>query len=144
MKIKLVDSCYDETTGMSYAKINTDYGEFEGWSRLHDEDRYISSSFCGCQYAEMRAIMQYMKYRIKLLNERIISLENLKKIMQGKKDYDHNSVENRTIRKQIYILNKERVDWKERLTSLSQRMIDNMNQREKIIKKITHKGDETE
>ena len=61
MKIKLIDSWYDEESGNSYAKIRTDYGEFEGWSTLHEEDADLASKYAGCQYAETRAVLKYMK-----------------------------------------------------------------------------------
>ena len=104
MKIKLIESNFDRETGISYAKIQTDYGVFAGSAKLHEEDKEHVSSFAGCHYAETRAIIAYMKHRVKLLNERIESLENCKKVLENRKEYDHNSVENRTIRKQIYLL----------------------------------------
>ena len=141
MKIKLLNSNYDENTGISNVTILTDYGEFSATSKLHEEDKYISSSFAGCQYAEMKAIIKYMKYRIKLINERIYGLENCKKVLIGKKDYNHNSSENRTIRKQIYLLKKQRQDFQDRILSLHNRMLKNMEQREKVITKIKNKGE---
>lgn len=141
MKIKLLNSNYDEKTGISNVTILTDYGNFSGTSKLHEEDREISSSFAGCQYAEMKAIIKYMKYRIKLINERIESLENCKKVLTNKKDYNHNSSENRTIRKQIYLLQKQKQDFKNRIISLHNRMLQNMEQREKVITKIKNKGE---
>lgn len=137
MKIKLIDSYFDEENGISYARINTDYGEFEGWSQLHEEDKSISSTFAGCQYAETKAILKYMKYRIKLINERIKALEDCQKALMYRKNYEHNSVENRTIRKQIYLLKKQRTDWKERRNSLTFKLIESMTKREELINKMT-------
>lgn len=137
MKIKLIESWFNEEDGVSYAKINTDSGEFEGWSQLHEEDKSISSTFAGCQYAETKAILKYMKHRIKILNERIKALEDCQRVIMYKKDYEHNSVENRTIRKQIYLLKKQRTDWKERRNSLTFKLIESMNKREELINKMT-------
>ena len=87
MKIKLIESNFDRETGVSYAKIQTDYGVFAGSAKLHEEDKEHVSSFAGCHYAETRAIIAYMKHRVKLLNERIESLDK----MQGtyRKLYNH-------------------------------------------------------
>lgn len=146
MKIKLIESWFNEEDGVSYAKINTDFGEFEGWSQLHEEDKAISSTFAGCQYAETKAILKYMKHRIKILNERIRALEDCQRVIMHKKDYEHNSVENRTIRKQIYLLKKQRTDWKERRNSLIFKLINSMTKREELINKMTklkqEKGEE--
>ena len=57
MKIKLLSSNYDEETGISVASIQTDYGIFTGTSKLHEEDKHISSHYAGCQYAETKAIL---------------------------------------------------------------------------------------
>lgn len=141
MKIKMIKSNFDEMTGISEVTIATDIGEFSGTSKLHDEDRNISSSFAGCQYAEMKAIIKYMKYRVKIINERIKGLDNCRKTLENKKNYNHNSDENRTIRKQIYILNKQKQELKNKISSLHDRMMRNMEQREKIINKIKNKGD---
>ena len=141
MKIKMIKSNFDEMTGISEVTIATDIGEFSGTSKLHDEDRNISSSFAGCQYAEMKAIIKYMKYKVKIINERIKGLDNCRKTLENKKNYNHNSDENRTIRKQIYILNKQKQELKNKIFSLHDRMMRNMEQREKIINKIKNKGD---
>lgn len=141
MRIKLIDSAFDKNTGVSYAKIQTDCGVFQAFSELHEEDKHISSSFAGCQYAEIKATIKYMKYKIKLLKERIKALENCKKALENKKNYNHNSEENRTIRKQIYILKKDLSKWEQKTKSLHQHMISLMERREKIIKRM-QKGDE--
>ena len=140
MKIKLIESNFDRETGVSYAKIQTDYGVFVGSAKLHEEDKEYVSSFAGCHYAETRAIIAYMKHRVKLLNERIESLENCKKVLENRKEYDHNSVENRTIRKQIYLLKKQKAEWIQRISSLSEKLYQMMMQRDKVVIKL--KGDE--
>ena len=104
MKIRMIYSNFDEETGISTVTINTDYGQFTATSKLHEEDRQISSHFAGCKYAEMKAIIMYMRKRIEVINYEITGLENCKKVLEGKKEYNHNSIENRTIRKQIYLL----------------------------------------
>lgn len=139
MKIKLIESNFDRETGVSYAKIQTDYGVFAGSAKLHEEDKEHVSSFAGCHYAETRAIIAYMKHRVKLLNERIKSLENCKKVLENRKEYDHNSVENRTIRKQIYLLKKQKAEWIQRISSLSEKLYQMMMQRDKVVIKL--KGD---
>ena len=82
-----------------------------------------------------------MKYRVKLIDERIKGLENCQKALMNTRDYEHNSVENRTIRKQIYLLRKQKEDFKNRISSLHNRMINSMEQREKLINKMQNKGE---
>lgn len=133
MKIKLIESWYDENDGLSYAKINTDYGEFEGWAQLHEEDNEIASRYAGCQYAEQRAVLKYMKHRIKILAFQIKALINCQNQFEGKVACDRNSVESRTLRKQIFILQAEMKDWQSRYDSLQEKLLKDMSERKTII-----------
>ena len=141
MKIKMIKSNFDEITGISEVTIATDIGEFSGTSKLHDEDRNISSSFAGCQYAEMRAIIKYMKRKMHDLDMQIKGLTDFQSSLKCRKDYNHICVENSKARRRIYELNKQKEIWKKRMNSLYERMLRNMEQREKVIEKIINKGD---
>lgn len=133
MKVKLIYSHFDEESGISTAIINTDYGQFKGTSKLHEEDKNISSHFAGCQYAETKAILSYMKKRIEVIKYEIKSLEKCQKVLMGKKDYNHNSSENRTVRKQIYLLKKSKKMWEDRAESLHNKLLSLMEKREKMV-----------
>ena len=141
MKIKMIKSNFDETTGISEVTIATDIGEFSGTSKLHDEDRNISSSFAGCQYAEMRAVIKYMKRKMHDLDMQIKGLTDFQSSLKCRKDYNHISIENSKARRRIYELNKQKEIWEKRMNSLYERMLRNMEQREKVIEKIINKGD---
>lgn len=141
MKIKMIKSNFDEITGISEVTIATDIGEFSGTSKLHDEDRNISSSFAGCQYAEMRAVIKYMKRKIHDLDMQIKGLTDFQSSLKCRKDYNHICVENSKARRRIYELNKQKEIWEKRMNSLYERMLRNMEQREKVIEKIINKGD---
>ena len=141
MKIKMIKSNFDEITGISEVTIATDIGEFSGTSKLHDEDRNISSSFAGCQYAEMRAVIKYMKRKIHDLDMQIKGLTDFQSSLKCRKDYNHICIENSKARRRIYELNKQKEIWEKRMNSLYERMLRNMEQREKVIEKIINKGD---
>ena len=141
MKIKMIKSNFDEITGISEVTIATDIGEFSGTSKLHDEDRNISSSFAGCQYAEMRAVIKYMKRKMHDLDMQIKGLTDFHSSLKCRKDYNHISIENSKARRRIYELNKQKEIWEKRMNSLYERMLRNMEQREKVIEKIINKGD---
>lgn len=136
MNIKLIDSWYDKTSGNSYAKIRTDLGDFEGKALLHEEDRDIESTYAGCQYAETRAVLKYMKQRIKNLSLQIQALINCQKQIEGRAAYNPQSVEGRALRKQIFILQAEKKDWQARYTSLKDKLYASMMNRKEVIKKI--------
>ena len=132
---------FDETTGISTVTILTKIGEFTGTSKLHDEDKNISSSFAGCQYAEMRAVIKYMKRKMHDLDMQIKGLTDFQSSLKCRKDYNHISIENSKARRRIYELNKQKEIWEKRMNSLYERMLRNMEQREKVIEKIINKGD---
>jgi len=139
-KIKLLDSNFDKETGISNVTILTDIGKFSGSSKLHEEDKEISSSYAGCSYAEMRALIKYMKQKIKYIEAQIKALQSLQLDLQGRTDYNHLSPENYVIRRHIYELKKNIKQWEEKIDSLHTRMLNNMEQREKVIKSITNKN----
>ena len=131
--IKLIKAEYNEQTGVSYVNINTSYGEFEGYAKLHAEDNDIASRYAGCQYAEQRAVLKYMKHRIKILAWQIQALNNCQNQIKGRVTYNPNSVESRALRKQIFILQNEKKDWQSRYNSLYSKLLKDMNDRKTII-----------
>ena len=77
-----------------------------------------------------------MKARIQKISNEIIGLEKGIKMLMNLKDYNKDSLENRKLRKQLYIMKQEKKDWEERLRSLSDRLYKKMNERVAFIKRI--------
>lgn len=75
-KVKLIESNYNSETGVSYAIIETDLGNFRGKAKLHPEDAAIASSFAGCQYAERRAVLKYLAKKQKILTKELDLIKN--------------------------------------------------------------------
>lgn len=142
MKIKIVESWFNEETGVSKVVINTDRGIFCGTAQLHEEDRDIASNFAGCEYAEMRAIVKYFKRRAKDTQIKITGLQNYEKRLLGRKDYQKHSVENRQLRKYMKQLEQEKIDWEEKASSLENKIQIAMKNREKMVREMTKKSEE--
>ena len=140
--IKLLQSNFDEETGISSVTIGTDYGQFHATSKLHNEDLDISSSYAGCEYAEMRAIIKYIKKRIEVINSQIKGLGNYQKQLLGRADYNPKSPENIVLRKEIENLNNEKKDWYRKKDSLTNSLIIKMNGRKTIVNAIANKKGE--
>ena len=136
MKTKMIYSNFDKETGISTVTIRTDLGDITGTSKLHEEDRNIMSEYAGCQYAETRAVLKYMKLRIKNLNLEIKGLENCQKALEQKATYDPQELGCRTLRKQIHILKRERYNWQSKYKSLSDKLYKAMCHRQDILDKI--------
>lgn len=107
MKYKLIDSSFNEKNGISYVKIKTKLGIFEGTAKRHPKDIDIQSNFFGCKLAELRAIKKFFLKNKKEIKNKQLFLENLISNLQLLKNYNHNNTETRFIRKQYFILQKE-------------------------------------
>lgn len=75
--IELIKSNYDEQDGISYVKIKTNIGNFEGYAFLHDDDKENASKYFGCRIAESRATIDYLKKKIYILNLELDELNNI-------------------------------------------------------------------
>lgn len=108
MKITLLYTDYDKATGLSVVGMRNRYGCFEATARLHPEDKPYESSYFGCQVAEAKCMIQTHQARIRIINEKIKTLEDFEKVLKNLKDYNPDSIECRKLRKQIYLLKQEK------------------------------------
>lgn len=136
MKSKIIYANYNPETGKSIVKIQNQYGIFTGVSQLQEEDRPYESSFAGCEYAEMKANISYMKHRKKILDYQIKILKDCYKNMSMGKKFNSHSYEARKIRRKIYELKKEKKSWEEKIQSLKEKMFKNIKLREETLNKI--------
>lgn len=142
MKFQLKHSDFNQETGISKVTIATELGYFNGISKLHDEDQDIASNFAGCRYAEYKAIIKYIQTKKRYIKYQIKILQNIEKELINRKDYNKYSIENRKIRKNIYKLNNDIKLLDDKIKSLSNKILAEMQNRRIIIDKITNKGDE--
>lgn len=140
MNWKLYDANFDEETGISTASIITDLGIFNGKSKLHEEDKDISSKFTGCKYAEMRAVIKYGKMIARIQKEKVNNLKLLINNLEKINNYNSKSAEARFIRK-TYFMELEKLNkYNKNLKGLKEKLYNNIkNYREnynKAIKKL--------
>lgn len=148
MKYKLLEAVYDNAFGNSYVTIGTDLGEFNGFCKLHEEDKDIESNFFGCKIAEMRAICKYGKAKSQRLKIKIDTLKSIIEGMEKINNYEKNSVEARYIRKQYFILEERYNRWQVSIKNLEDGIYYTMKnyrkEKEKLIEKINKKPAEEE
>lgn len=140
MKIQIatISSNYDETTGISKTVILTDLGSFEGFAKLHPDDKENASRFAGCRYAEERALIKYAKMKIKVINNQLEVLKNISNELRNKKFYKENNG-TKLLEKNIYILEDDKEYFKNVIKSLSQKIIDDIAERDKFLKEREEK-----
>ena len=80
MKTKILYSNYNTNTGVSTATIQTKYGIFTGTAKIHPNDKDYSSSFFGCELAELRAGIKSLKAKLKKINYQLEAIETCYKI----------------------------------------------------------------
>ena len=68
--MKFISSSYDEETGKSVVVLQHMGKKFKGVAHVHPSDKEIASSFAGCEYAEIRAMIQALKYERRRMKER--------------------------------------------------------------------------
>ena len=102
MKNKLIYSNFDPETGISTVTIQNKYGHFTGTAKLDEEDKKHPSKFQGCEYAESKAIIEYLNKRIALLKTENKGLMNCYSEMKQSSHFNKDSYEAKTIRKQIW------------------------------------------
>lgn len=136
MNFKLIRSHFNEETGISSATIATDLGFFTGYAKLAEEDREMVSTFCGCRYAELRAMLKYIRKRVSLYSHKIQTLNNYLLYLKSRKDFEEGSLECKKLYKYINHIKKERAMWKNKETSLSAAISRNIMNRDMTLQKL--------
>ncbi len=139
MRYTIKKSKFNTKTGKSYVTIQTDLGEFTGFSKLHEEDKDIQSRFFGCEVAEMRAIVKYLKAQKRILVSNHNLLVHANKQISNMKGYQFNSLEARQLRKNIFIA-RDKINTQDTIIeNLTQRIYDKIyNYREEKAASLDH------
>ena len=68
--MKFISSSYNEETGKSVVIVQHLGKKFKGVAFVHPSDKENASSFAGCEYAEIRATIQALKYERILMKKK--------------------------------------------------------------------------
>lgn len=136
-KIKLIDSNFDEQTGVSTATYETHIGRFTGMAILCPNDKEYPSHFAGCRVADLRARIKYysalekrLKSEAKGMKQICNSLEN--SIDATGKDDLKPAL---SIAKRNYFRKLNEVEYcKQMVTAIEERISATIDEREKFIK----------
>lgn len=100
--IKLIESHFDEESGISCVTLDTDLGKFYGYAFLNkEEDAEIASAYFGCELAEMEATLQYYDYKRFLLAQGLEALYRFRTDLKRNPQYNSESFEVQLLEKRI-------------------------------------------
>ena len=100
--IKLIESHFDEESGISCVTLDTDLGKFYGYAFLNkEEDAEIASAYFGCELAEMEATLQYYDYKRFLLAQGLEALYRFRTDLKRNSQYNSESFEVQLLEKRI-------------------------------------------
>lgn len=135
---KLIMSNFDSQSGISYVKIATDCGNFEGHAFVNPEDKEIASNFLGCEIAEYRATIKYFITKLTKINIEINTLEDLRQgfIKRYREDYHECELLEKKL-KEKQLLKKE---YKENIKSLRELIENKIQNRIIIINKMKERS----
>ena len=148
LKWNVMLSDYNKETGISHITIATDLGIFEGVSRLHEEDKDIESIFQGCRYAEMRAVLKYLKLKLKILESKISGLSNYYNNIKQMRCFNEEEKQTRFLKREIDKYIKEYTELDRMINNLKDglysEMIHYREDKEHFYDKINKKSEPTE
>lgn len=101
MKFVLINSDYDEVTGVSKVTIGTSIGEFTGYSHCAVEDQPFASRYHGCSYAEWKARIKASKAYAARAYQEWKTLNDFYKILAGTRTFNPKAYHVRQLLKQM-------------------------------------------
>lgn len=129
---RIVQSSYEEESGLSHVVIETKYGQFQGYAYRHPEEP-TPSNFIGCHIAEMRALLASMKYEYKMERNALKTLKHTYSILVNCADTDEFGIELRKFRKQIYLQETKVEKLKNQINCLTDRIKNYHIERQKLL-----------
>lgn len=122
MKNKLIYSNFNPDTGVSTVIIQNKYGRFTGTAKLDEEDCKHPSKFQGCEYAEMKAIIAFLKERIKAYKLQAKTLHDCYQDMTQSPHFNKDSFEAISMKKHFIKYNHEITNLQQEIKTIQNRM----------------------
>lgn len=88
MRGKVLDSYYDEYTGVSFVTKHTKYGTFTAEAYCHPKDRDIQNEWDGCRFAEAKCDIEALREKIKMMRQRLIGMDQILDILDREENVD--------------------------------------------------------
>lgn len=139
MKYKFKEAKFDKETGVSYAIIQTPFGNFKGTAKLHHKEKN-PSSFVGCEYAERRAIIKGLKEEKKLLSAQLKIMKEYYNLISNMKNSNPKGTEISKAKRYIYEISRKINLCKKNIIEIEKSIHKSDETRLEILKKIHNKS----
>lgn len=132
MKYKIIEEYYDEKKREYSITIQNKYGRFTGKAYCNKED--VFSIYTGARYAEIRATIEYAKFRYKQEKIKLNTVKNLyKDLTYNAYLAQMNQTALHSINIKIRDYSQSTQDWKNLYEYLEKRIPELDKEREKIL-----------
>lgn len=138
MKYKFKEAGFDKKTGLSYAIIQTPFGNFKGTAKLHPKEKN-PSTFIGCEYAEKRAIIKGLKEEKKLLCAQLKVMKEYYHLISNMTDTNPKGTEIGKAKRYIYEISKKIDLCKKNIIEIEKSIHQTDNARLKVLERIQNK-----
>ena len=133
--IKYLSSIADKEKGICIVDVEDNRGKlFTGRAKLMPGDNW--SPIFGCRIAEIRATIKAIDYEIFMKRKEYKTIENFVKAVGGYKNFDKESPTARCMYRQLNRRKKEITILKERKSALKKYIIDSIEMKNRLEKKI--------
>lgn len=132
MKYKIIEEYYDEKKGEYSVTIQNKYGRFTGKAYYNEKD--VFSVYTGARYAEIRATIEYAKFRYKQEKIKLNTVKNLyKDLTYNAYLAQMNQTALHSVNIKIRDYSQSTQDWKNLYEYLEKRIPELDKEREKIL-----------
>ena len=135
-KYTVINSRYDENTHMAFVTISTDCGLFAGTATCHKRDYEWESKIFGCEIAEIRAGIKYMKEKRRHAVDKYKMMKEYYHIVSGMTGFDAKVPAMSKARKMIYACNDEIMEYDKLIKAAYETITLKCQLMEKTMKKL--------
>jgi len=137
--MRFIDGYYDTETGISLVILEHLGRKFAGNAYLHPDDKAIASEIAGCEYAEIRATIDALRYERKLKKHDYKVIENFIKACNCYNNFNKDSLSARVMYRQLNRKRKEINDITKEIEKFKGELQELISRREKIMEKMKSK-----
>lgn len=138
-KVRMIDSGFNEETGVSYVTIQTPKGQYTGYSVLQEEDKKYVSKMAGCRYAEIKAHIKMIDAEIKEVKSQLHAFERFYKNASRSYRFNESGYEARKMRREMHSFRDKISELEKLKESMHNTLMTAIDNRQKEIEQV-HRG----